>query len=248
MRTLTCLLIATGITPLWALDNYKPAAETARPILGVEMTPTPTSVQEQMGLAPNQGVLVQSVYDGTAAQNMGLQTGDVVLAVNGSAITSMSDLRNEVALNQVGDPVEVTIQRGNQQSSATGTFQPWPASIPYEPIDPEAEKRFHDWQERRLERTRDEMADLRKQVATYANQLGVDKPGDWAEGDAPDAAIAEGGDRQPMTAFPWHFQYVVKQTFVPITRVESPAIVSAVLPWHVDWRAASDLPKTQEPL
>ncbi len=138
-----------------------------RPMLGVQMTPVPLSVQEQQHLAPSQGVYVQSVYGGTAAQTMGLQPGDVITSVNGAPISGMSDLRNEVSLNQVGDPVEVTIVRGGQEQATIGQFQPWPTNIPYDPIDPAMEDRFREWQERRLARTQKEVDQLRDQAAPW---------------------------------------------------------------------------------
>jgi len=226
-----------------------------RPMLGVQMTPVPLSVQEQQGLTPNQGVYVQSVYGNTAAQTMGLQPGDVITSVNGAPIGSMSDLRNEVALNQVGDPVEVTIQRGGQEQSSIGQFQPWPANIPYDPIDPAMEQRFRDWQDRRLARMQDEVEQLRRQAQDLAKQEA-----DAAKQDEGLFGIKEkplvGPDGLPLS---WRFRYTVAgvpdqgATAVnePVPAATAPAptatVTDATRTWHFTWNLIPNRPP-QEPL
>lgn len=245
-NALLCLALAAS-APLAAANSYpNPTTDPARPpMLGVEMTPVPLTVQEQEGLTPNQGVLVQSVFNGTAAQNMGLQPGDVILGVNGAPIGSMTDLRNEVFLNQVGDPVEVTVQRHGQQVTSTGQFQPWPSNIPYEPIDPAMEQRFREWQERRLDRSREELDDLRRQVADLRQQLDPDQAAQGGDGTAPGQA---GKDAEAQLA--WHFRYGIGQrskpadgavaVAAPVSGEPDPVELGVQLPWHFDWRMSSD--------
>ena len=234
-----CALIAGDAYPV--LHN----PDNRRPMLGIEMTPVPLNVQEQQALAPNQGVYVQSIFNGTAAQSMGLRPGDVVLAVNGAPVGSMTDLRNEVALNQVGDPVEVTIQRQGQQTTSTGQFQPWPSNIPYEPIDPAMEQRFRDWQERRLARTRDEVEDLKRQVADMGQTL-----------DPKNSAAGSLGITDPALALTdaagiaWHFRYRVAapadQTPIAAATPSAPSDPAART-WHFQWTVDS-AKRAQEPL
>ncbi len=240
--TLLCLAWSATL-PLLAANSYPPpTTDQSRPMLGVEMTPVPLTVQEREGLTPNQGVLVQSVFGNTAAQNMGLQSGDVILGINGAPIGSMTDLRNEVSLNQVGDPVEVTVQRQGQQITSTGQFQPWPSNIPYEPIDPAMEQRFRDWQERRLDRSRDELDDLRRQVSDLQKQLNPD------QATANGASAQAGADAAGQLA--WRFRYGYHSPTTDATPVAAAAPVDAQaadpieygvkLPWRFDWRMSSD--------
>jgi membrane-associated protease RseP (regulator of RpoE activity) len=236
--TLLSLLIAvSGSAGAATAPSYPPptGADQNRPMLGVQMTPVPLSVQETEGLTPTQGVYVQSIFTGTAAQNMGLQTGDVVLTVNGAQISSMTDLRNEVALNQVGDPVEVTVQRQGQQVTSTGQFQPWPSNIPYEPIDPGMEQNFRDWQERRLDQARQDLDDLRNQVDGLKKQLGQE----GADGSlaAADAAGGDGAAQGPA----WRFRYQIASrspagAATPGTPTAGPAAVELGISVPIDWR------------
>jgi membrane-associated protease RseP (regulator of RpoE activity) len=140
-------------------------------MLGVEMSPVPGNVQEQEGLTPHQGVYVQSTFPDTAASSMGVQAGDVITEINGHPITSMTDLRNEVGLGTVGEPVDVTVQRNGQQVAMNAPLQPWPASIPKQPIDPQAEDNFRKWQDQRHAEQQKQVSDLANQVADLDQQL-----------------------------------------------------------------------------
>jgi hypothetical protein len=101
----------------------------------------------------------------------------VILAINGAPISSMSDLRNEVSMNGIGDPLEVVVTRNGQQIVARSEVQAWPPSVPYEPIDAEAEQRFRDWQERRLAQAKDEATNLQQDVQRLREQAAkANKP------------------------------------------------------------------------
>ena len=60
--------------------------------------------------------MVVDVVDGTAAQNVGFQKGDLLLAVNNQKLGKTRDL--EKAVQAGGRVWRVTIQRGGQQISA----------------------------------------------------------------------------------------------------------------------------------
>jgi membrane-associated protease RseP (regulator of RpoE activity) len=251
MRATTTLLALALAAPAVAAQNGYQALLNPenRPMLGVQMTPVPLSVQEQQGLAPNQGVYVQSVYGNTAAQTMGLQAGDVITGINGAPIGTMSDLRNEVALNQVGDPVEVTVIRGGQEQATLGQFQPWPKDIPYEPIDPAMENRFREWQERRLARMQDEVDQLRRQAQELAQQAKDEAAGGDGGLLGVQAAPVLGSDGSPLA---WHFRYGLGKPSAPVDLAATPStalppVDPAARTWRFAWHLASNRP-SQEPL
>ena len=252
MRIIAPLLALMIAGPVVAAQNGYETIRNPdqRPMIGVQMTPVPQSVQEQQGLGSNQGVYVQTVYGNTAAQTMGLQPGDVITSVNGAPITSMTDLRNEVGLNQVGDPVEVTIRRDGQEQSTIGQFKAWPSNIPYDPIDPAMEQHFQDWQDRRLARLQDEVKQLRQQTQHMAKEASA-----AAAGDQPLLGLSErppvGADGQPLA---WRFRYGISgpkdsSILPPVTASVAANVASdpAARPWHFTWQMASNR-KPQEPL
>jgi hypothetical protein len=158
-------------------DDYETTVTYAPPMLGIEMSPVPNGVQEREGLTPDQGVYVQNTFGNTAAATMGVKPGDVVLQLNGTPITSMTDLRNEVGLNNVGDPVEVVVVRNGQRMQMSAPLQEWPKNIPKDRIDPEAEKRFRDWQKERTAKTRNQLDELQQQVADLDRAIPAERDG-----------------------------------------------------------------------
>jgi membrane-associated protease RseP (regulator of RpoE activity) len=152
-----------------AMDGY--VDQDGRPMLGVEMSPVPLSKQAEEGLTVDQGVLLRQVFPNSAAQAMGLQAGDVILTINGSPIGSMVDLRTEIGANNIGDPVQVTVSRGGQRVERFGELREWPQGIPFDPLDPAVEQKFRDWQERRLQRSFDEIDQLAGEIDSISKEL-----------------------------------------------------------------------------
>lgn len=148
------------------------------PMLGVNMTPPSAAAQAANGINPDTGVEAQSVYPGTAAESMGIKSGDVITSINGSPIGSMNDLRNEVSLIGVGGNATVEVLRNGQKMALTDTIGAWPKTIPREPIDEAAERRFRDWQSRRLDRTQQAVTNLRKQVEDIERRANGGRAGD----------------------------------------------------------------------
>lgn len=160
MRLLVPLLCAAVLAA--GESEYQQFDQDA--MLGVKMTPPSAATQAANGINPDTGVEAQGIYPGTAAEEMGLKTGDVITSINGSPIGSMTDLRNEVSLIGVGGQATVEVLRNGEKLSLSNELGSWPKSIAREPIDEAAERRFRDWQARRLDRTQQAVANLRKQV------------------------------------------------------------------------------------
>jgi len=62
-----------------------------------------------------EGVVITAVADGSAAQSVGFQKGDIVVSVNNQKIVKSADL--ERVTNASSRQWRVTIQRGGQQIS-----------------------------------------------------------------------------------------------------------------------------------
>jgi S1-C subfamily serine protease len=85
-------------------------------IQGEDVTP---QVAAADGLSVQSGVLVAGFANDTAgkspAQQAGIQTGDVIVAVNGQSIASSSDLATAVLGQKPGTKISVTVVRGSSQ-------------------------------------------------------------------------------------------------------------------------------------
>ena len=85
------------------------APEQVQGRLGVAVRPlTP---EEKNNASVSHGLLVQQ--SGGAAENAGIQPGDVILAVNGRPVTSVDQLKQMIA--QAGNSIALLIQRDNAQ-------------------------------------------------------------------------------------------------------------------------------------
>lgn len=196
---LSTALLAGGLTAADA--DYGPGGgkPSTPPMLGVEMSPVPTSVQDRLGIDAHTGVMVQEVFGNTAAQGMGIQRGDVITQINGQPITSMMDLRNEVGSSATGDPVNVVVRRGDQELHLSDSLKEWPAQIPKEPIDAAAEKRFRDYQAQRAKRQVDQLAETSQQAAALTEQLAKLKNESMPEGELPGAAAESANAANPSS-------------------------------------------------
>lgn len=60
-----------------------------------------------------QGVYISSVMEGSGAEKAGLIRGDIITAINGDEVKSMSELREELTYCEAGSTVELTIMQGS---------------------------------------------------------------------------------------------------------------------------------------
>lgn len=193
-----------------AEDGYPANPGDGRPpMLGVNMSPVPISVQRDENLHPDDGVYVRRVYEGTTANNIGINRGDVITSINGNPINSMTDVRDNIFGSTVGDDIAVTVIRDGQEVTLGGNLGSWPEEIPQTDINAEAERRFRDMQKRRLaneaQQAEQDLAHAQRQRAALGDS--VNRPEDRELGLTPDAsaldrAIARDEGRMAYRAIP----------------------------------------------
>ena len=94
--------------------------------LGVSIQHVTPELAKQFGLSDTKGALVSEVIENSPAAAAGLQSGDIITALDGKAIEGPSMLRNLVARISVGKVVKVDVLRDRKTISvnATVTEQP----------------------------------------------------------------------------------------------------------------------------
>lgn len=72
-----------------------------------------------------EGVYVYQVVEGSAAEKAGIRQGDIITAIDGKTVTSMSQLKENLAYYKAGDKGKVTFQRlseGYKEKTVEVTF------------------------------------------------------------------------------------------------------------------------------
>lgn len=108
-----------------------------RGYLGVRIQPLSDDLAASLGLASNRGEFVQAVEPGQAAANAGIQAGDVVVSVNGKAVTHEQTLSYLVANTAPGTVLPIELIRD-------GTRMTVRARVSSRPSEEELQKQVFD--------------------------------------------------------------------------------------------------------
>lgn len=82
-----------------------------RPWLGAATQNVTREIAESLGMKKPSGVLIKSVYPGSAAEKSGLMRGDVVISVDGKEIQDEQSLKFLIATYEIGKSAEFLILR-----------------------------------------------------------------------------------------------------------------------------------------
>ncbi len=98
-------------------------AVTATTIAGTpEATPNPGFLGVVLQQVGNCGAQVTALASGSPAGRVGLRANDVIVAIDGEAITGVFDLRDRLDEHEGGDQVTLVVQRGNREVTLTVTL------------------------------------------------------------------------------------------------------------------------------
>ena len=86
--------------------------EVRRGQIGVSIQDMTPELAKNLGITQTEGALIGSVVKGSPAETAGLKSGDVAIAMDGTPLHGMSDLRNRIGMLTLGTSVNVTVLRG----------------------------------------------------------------------------------------------------------------------------------------
>ncbi|MGB1192722.1 MAG: PDZ domain-containing protein, partial [Pseudomonadales bacterium] len=94
--------------------------EVRRGQLGIIIQDMTASLAEAFDLDPQQkGVLITQVQEASAAQQAGLEAGDIIVGVDKKAISTASQLRNAVGGARIGDKLKLEFLREGKKRKLT---------------------------------------------------------------------------------------------------------------------------------
>ena len=93
--------------------------EVRRALLGVTIQAVDDTDARYFGLDEVAGAKVRNVNRGQAADRAGIESGDVIIAINGEEVVSVPDLQRKIRRHEPGETVDVTVVRGEDLSRET---------------------------------------------------------------------------------------------------------------------------------
>jgi serine protease Do len=105
------------------MDDLLEFGEVKRGLLGIEIGDVDARVAETLKLSVNQGVLVNGVRNGSAAEQAGIVPGDVIIGIDAHTVNSVSELQEWVARNRPGAEIEVNFVRGEEKKKVTARLK-----------------------------------------------------------------------------------------------------------------------------
>lgn len=105
------------------MDDLKKYGEPQRALLGITILNIDADFASRQGLESMQGVFVESVRQGGAAQRAGLKDGDIIQKINGEAVNSPAELQSNIAMQSPGDRVQISYFREGKKYRTTAVLR-----------------------------------------------------------------------------------------------------------------------------
>lgn len=97
--------------------------EVQRAVLGVRSNELNSEAAQKYGIKDIKGVLIEGVYEGSAAEEAGIKKGDVILDVNGVLVNSPSQLQEQIGKYRPNQKIDITINRSNNKKHFEATLR-----------------------------------------------------------------------------------------------------------------------------
>ncbi len=107
------------------VDDLKEFGEVQRGLLGVQIISLDSKLKEakELNTDLNNGVYIDAVGEESAAKDAGLETGDIIVAVDDVETPRSSKLQEVVARKRPGDQVKITYYRDGEKRETTATLR-----------------------------------------------------------------------------------------------------------------------------
>jgi serine protease Do len=107
-------------------DQLIKTGKVVRGYMGIRPQPVTEAIRKAMGLEDSKGVLVADVVSGQPADKAGIESGDVIVSVNGVKTDGVEQFRKQVAGFAPGSSISVAIVRDGERSTRRVTLVTFP--------------------------------------------------------------------------------------------------------------------------
>ena len=104
-------------------NDLKSYGIVQRGYLGVNIRSVDDNIAKELNLTNVSGVYVDNVIEKSAAEDAGLKSKDVIIAINGVTVKSAPELQEQVGRYRPGDKISVDYIRSGKNQSTTVTLK-----------------------------------------------------------------------------------------------------------------------------
>ncbi len=102
---------------LKVVNDLKEYGRVQRAFIGINFNEVTPALSEELNLEINRGVYIANVISGGAADDVGIDKGDVIINVNGKPITSGADLTEALGQHRPGEKLSVVVNRSGKNKA-----------------------------------------------------------------------------------------------------------------------------------
>jgi S1-C subfamily serine protease len=108
------------------IDELIASGSAVHPWLGFTGSTLTLNVAEQYDLPIDSGAIVQRVVAGAPADEAGLETGDIIVSIDGTAVESMDEVVLEIRKREVGDTITIDYYRDRELKQTAAVLEEKP--------------------------------------------------------------------------------------------------------------------------
>ncbi|MGD0076980.1 MAG: PDZ domain-containing protein, partial [Candidatus Binataceae bacterium] len=113
-------------TAKMVVAQLKDKGYVTRGWLGVQIQPVTAGIADSLGLKKAEGAIVDEPQDGSPAAKAGIESGDVITAVNGTPVKDAREFARTIAMTAPNTSVKLDILRNGQAKTLSVTLAQMP--------------------------------------------------------------------------------------------------------------------------
>jgi serine protease Do len=105
------------------IDDLSKFGSVQRGFLGINIGDVNSTLVKNKSLKVNDGIYVESFSEGSASEEAGMKSGDVIVKIDGVPVGSVPQLQEQVARHRPGDKVRVSVNRQGTEKELLVTLK-----------------------------------------------------------------------------------------------------------------------------